>query len=778
MNKTKKHFFTGKTFMYSFFSVCLLSVLMTSLCFADTTFNGKLSQFSSYDTNGDGIQEIDDLKLLSFEVNQGTIPQKAKLVLVLVEPRLLKVIPGSSLSPEDVSEVLKRFKGDLRAEGYFTRFIEAKVYDGNKHQDGRTILALRDFLKNIKATYTNFQGVILVGSFPEPMLGRRWLWKRTAGDNGITIGGTNFPKGTEYLRIVPEIVSQRADLVLADLNGKWENIYEEGPKNLVSIVAKPDAFTGTNWYQNNKLLDCSKYDQTTVSFQDFFWIKDDNYQVIPTNTNKIRLRIFTAQLHPEMNNSDKSLANPLARPDIFVSRINPLHIAVNPDPNFIDSNGKKYLAADGKPQTVESAGQINLSIKSFWKRDPKLERKILIDYFDRNHVYRIGGYSHLPFRTAAVGKDLSAAGMNKMLKKASPDFSSAVVKENASLVDYVNWLKESASYRGITAHSSAWNSNFGDNYAVGTLENSGGGKPWRWQKQGNSDLYKPSFEAQGGTADIYLHRTLWENRTLKNNGGRLYIHNGCEVNSPEGARSSPYNHEFYGTFQNAEGVLFYLNGVALCARAKVFYDTPRGFSEALGKTERSHFGNGWRGYYEEEAKDATLVPQVADNKRSYTWSILGDWTVRLRYSNGLGILQSNNSKLKDYAIHANNAWIGGWNYSSNLNKIEGTGDFNGDGRDDVLISSSWGIGILSHNGTSWEALVVKPKDTWFGSWRYNPKTTRIDGIGDFNGDGKDDILISSPWGIGIMKLQGASLTSINANAYNHSLGKWYLQKKT
>src|SRR3712207_8225832 len=40
---------------------------------------------------------------------------------------------------------------------------------------------------------------------------------------------------------------------------------------------------------------------------------------------------------------------------------------------------------------------------------------------------------------------------------------------------------------------------------------------------------------------------------------------------------SPYYDEKYATFQNGEGILFYMNGIAIMARAKVFDDTPRGF---------------------------------------------------------------------------------------------------------------------------------------------------------------------------------------------------------
>ena len=640
--------------------VSFLGALLANPCAADDLFQSALDQFSSYDINGDGIWEIETLERLPMGSVDNIVPTDARLVIVMVEPRLLAEIPGSAIGVSDVQARLARFQGDLQAEGYSTEFVRTHIYAGSEHQDGRTVIALREFFKNVRGTYRNLSGVILVGSFPEPMLVRRWLWPKITDEGGMQIGGVDLPAGIEYLRIVPEIVSERSDLVLADLDGRWDAIYEQGSMNLESLVARPAITAGADWYRDGQILTCPQYDRTNLSFQDFFWIKDDNYSIISAGAGGIRIQIFTAQLHPEMAAADKALANPVARPDIFVSRINPLHVAVNPDPEFQDDYGQGFLDADDKPQAVMSSRTINLSLGSFWVRDAKLERKVLVDYFDRDHAYRVGGDSYLPFRTAAIGKDLSAEGLNETLVKASSEFVGSYVRENASLLTYVNWLVEDAGYRGIIAHSNCFNSAFGNYYALSNLEAAVGGRPWRWKRQGTTNLYEPSLADQGGTADLYVHRTIWENGILAGTGNRLYIHCGCQANSPDGAATRPYNHSLYGTFQNVEGVLFYLNGVALTARAKVFYDAPRGFSEAFGQTERSCFGDGWKGYFEEESKDASLPGLVADNKRCYTWSVLGDWTVRLRYSNGLGIVGLSGGVLTDHAVHPDNAWIGGW----------------------------------------------------------------------------------------------------------------------
>ena len=157
----------------------------------------------------------------------------------------------------------------------------------------------------------------------------------------------------------------------------------------------------------------------------------------------------------------------------------------------------------------------------------------------------------------------------------------------------------------------------------------------------------------------------------------------------------------------------------------------------------------------------------------------------IRSNWGIGIIKKYGSTFTSIVAKPKNTWFGSWRWNASVNSgndvIHGTGDFNNDGKDEIVVTSSWGFGILRLNGSSLTSVVAKPNDTWFGSWRWNASVNSgkdiIRGIGDFNNDGKADVLVTSSWGIGILKQYGSSMTSIIAKPNDTWFGSWRYNAK-
>jgi hypothetical protein len=60
-----------------------------------------------------------------------------------------------------------------------------------------------------------------------------------------------------------------------------------------------------------------------------------------------------------------------------------------------------------------------------------------------------------------------------------------------------------------------------------------------------------------------------------------------------------------------------------------------------------------------------------------------------------------------------------------------------------------------------------------GGWLLNTDDNNFEMAADFDGDGKDEILISSPWGIGILKRDALTAPVMAANGARFT-GGWLL----
>ncbi len=103
--------------------------------------------------------------------------------------------------------------------------------------------------------------------------------------------------------------------------------------------------------------------------------------------------------------------------------------------------------------------------------------------------------------------------------------------------------------------------------------------------------------------------------------------------------------------------------------------------------------------------------------------------------------------------------------------IVGTGDFNGDGKSDVVWHDTSGnIAIWFMNGTT----ILNPNTAGVG----NVTTSfKIFGSGDFNGDGKSDVLWrdTTSGNIAIWFMNGTSVTNPNAASVGNLPVIWTIQ---
>jgi hypothetical protein len=70
--------------------------------------------------------------------------------------------------------------------------------------------------------------------------------------------------------------------------------------------------------------------------------------------------------------------------------------------------------------------------------------------------------------------------------------------------------------------------------------------------------------------------------------------------------------------------------------------------------------------------------------------------------------------------------------------------------------------------------MMAPNGTRFGGWLLNTADNRFDMVGDYDGDGRAEILIESPWGIGVLKLAGTTLTALMMAPNGTRFGGWLL----
>ena len=578
------------------------------------------AKFVRFDHNGDDQVEIAGVTPVHAAGDAG--PR----MLVLVESHLL----GMAAGPLDLRAKLRRLVDDLAAEGQRAVLLDVELGVSAMHQDGRYVLALRELLRAF-ARDNELAGALLVGRFPDAYLVRTCNWRRH-DEVKLRSGQADEVKHIgHYLRRVPEAVAHRADIVLSDLDGRWEDVYVQPRTRLATTLA---LFADKIPASGGEVIDL---EHGSVTYEDFFHVSDGKLEVheLLGTDGVVRGHSVFADDHcgdHECSATDRASPNVMARPDILVSRMDAHGIAMRARTDIVGVSGEGLLDDAGKPQAVAfgDAKQVP-DWRSLWQLDPVLERQLLADYLDRNHAYRTRQVE-VAWRPTSIAHGLGS-GFREMSHAASDwlpgDKELSDVHQHATLASVARWLAYPAVLRTLRAHSDAWGSVF-ERAELNTLTAELNGPAWSWSREGKRLVPSLKSACGGGKLDWHLLHTLWQNGAVASSPS-FYHHTGCEGISPPGSARLPYDHANYGLRQGAESLLFFGNGLALVGRAKVFYDEPRGFAQALaeGKT----FGAAWAGYFEIEATAASWAQVGGDigRKRAYFWSVLGDATLRLQH---------------------------------------------------------------------------------------------------------------------------------------------------
>jgi hypothetical protein len=141
---------------------------------------------------------------------------------------------------------------------------------------------------------------------------------------------------------------------------------------------------------------------------------------------------------------------------------------------------------------------------------------------------------------------------------------------------------------------------------------------------------------------------------------------------------------------------------------------------------------------------------------------------------GIGILEQAGNTMAAPTMQPNGTRFGGWLLNTADNHFGPAADYDGDQHDEILVASPWGLGILKQAGNTMSAPMMQPNGTRFGGWLLNTADNSFGPVGDFDGDGHAEILVTSPWGIGVFKLAGNTFNVPMMAPNGTRFGGWLL----
>ncbi|NYI04565.1 FAD-binding protein [Allostreptomyces psammosilenae] len=134
---------------------------------------------------------------------------------------------------------------------------------------------------------------------------------------------------------------------------------------------------------------------------------------------------------------------------------------------------------------------------------------------------------------------------------------------------------------------------------------------------------------------------------------------------------------------------------------------------------------------------------------------------------GMAALSRTETGLTSSRLHPNGTRLGGWVLSTEDNHFWGTGRFGTDARQAMVLTSPWGLGVISlARGTH---LVMVPTGTRLGGWTLRTDTDQVRLIADLDGDGRDELLVTGRTGIAVLKPQDGGLVPLAVHRTGENL---------
>jgi hypothetical protein len=167
---------------------------------------------------------------------------------------------------------------------------------------------------------------------------------------------------------------------------------------------------------------------------------------------------------------------------------------------------------------------------------------------------------------------------------------------------------------------------------------------------------------------------------------------------------------------------------------------------------------------------------TADNRFGPVADLDGDGCAEIIVSSpwGVGVLKLSGSTLTVPMMAPNGTRFGGWWLNTGDNTFGELADYDADGRPELLVTSPWGLGLWKFSDGTCDAFMMMPNGTRLGGWLLHTADNIFGPVADYDGDRRSEVLVTSPWGIGVLAIEGGSLTSISMFPNGSLLGKWKL----